>query len=551
MSKATSSLKSCKYLAKIIKLQRTPPWPLTATVDLPPKDIADQLIDGYLRTIETIYRILHTTIFKRDYDALWVSGTEPNISFIVQLKLVLAIGASFYDEQFSLRASAIRWVFEAQTWLSAPVFKSRLTIDSLQTNLLFLIARETVGVGGELIWISAGSLLRSATSMGLHRDPAQLSNMTFFAAEMRRRLWNTVLEITLQSSMDAGGPPFISLDDFDTAPPSNINDDQLTADNTTSKSEDELTQMSISVSLRKTFPVRLAITRFLNDIGSNNSYEETLRLDTELRAAYKTLYQTLQAYETNTGRSLSRFETCMVDMILYRYLSSLHIPFLSLSLHEAAYAFSRKVVIETALKIWATMNLSSFIITTPSRTTTSSLNPDDIIRLTICSSGFFRTIAFQASFVIAAEIRTQLQENETLSPAPLRLDLLSVLEDAKTLMLRCIEAGETNTKNYLLICVISAQIDGLMRGLPKDGFPPLLIKAAKDAVTICLSILERKAAQCREEVMLEGDGFNHMSLNIPDDVMEGWEFLVYIKHLHDKLGQSLIACVRYQIRSSI
>ena len=327
--------------------------------------------------------------------------------------------------------------------------------------------------------------------------------------------------------MDSGGPPLVSLEDFDTAPPSNINDDQLMTDDTASKSEDELTQMSIAVSLRKTFPVRLAITKFLNDIGSKGSYEETLRLDTELREAYKTLYQTLQAYRTSTARSLSRFETCVVDMILCRYLSSLHIPFLGSSLHEAAYAFSRKVVIETALKMWATMNLSSFIITTPSCTNTPSLNPDDIIRLIICSSGSFRTIAFQASFVIAAELRTQLQENNPLGSAPLRLDLLSVLDDAKALMLRCIEAGETNIKNYLLICEVSAQINGLMRGLPQDEFPQLLIEAAKDAVTRCLSILERNAAQCREEVALDGEGFSQMSLNMQDDAMEGWEFLVY------------------------
>ena len=122
MLKATSDLQRCKYLAKIIKLQRTPPWPLAPTVDLPPKDVADQLVDKYLQTIETTHRILHTPTFKHDYDALWVSGsgTKPDMSFIIQLKLVLAIGASFYDEQFSLRASAIRWVFEAQNMAIGP-----------------------------------------------------------------------------------------------------------------------------------------------------------------------------------------------------------------------------------------------------------------------------------------------------------------------------------------------------------------------------------------------------------------------------------------------
>lgn len=560
MFKDTSALQRCKYLAQIIKSQRTPPWPLTPTADLPPKDVADQLVDLYLRTTETIYRILHTPTFKRDYNALWVSGTKPDMSFIVQLKLVLAIGASAYDEHFSLRASAIRWVFEAQIWLSAPVFKSRLRLDALQTNLLFLIARETVDVGGELIWISAGALLRLATSMGLHRDPVHLSNMTTFTAEMRRRLWNTVLEVTLQSSLDSGGPPFLSLEDFDTAPPSNLNDHELMTDGVVAKPEHEFTQMSIAVSLRKIFPVRLTIAKFLNNISSDASYEETLRLDMELRAAYKSLYQTLQACKTSTRRSLSRFETCVVDMILCRYLSSLHIPFFGSSLDEAstAYAFSRKVVIETALKAWGAMNLFTCVVASPSHMNILSLNQDDMTRFVICSSGFFRTFAFQASFLVAAELRTLLEENNTLGLAPLRLDLLSVLDNAKTFTLCCIEAGDTNIKNNLLTCVIAAQVDALMQRVPKDELPQLLIKAAEDAVASCLSILERKAAQCREEAAPEAGAFSQMSSSMPndpvegwdpDDLMEGWDMLVYSTNLPDKLHRSLIACIRYQIHS--
>ena len=546
MSKATSNLQRCKFLAKSIKLQRSPPWPSIPAADLPPKDVADKLVDCYLRTIETIYRILHVPTFKRNYNALWVSGAKPDVAFTVQLKLVFAIGATVDDEQFSLRASATRWVYEAQTWLSEPVFKSRLSIESLQTNLLFLIARETAAVGGELVWISAGSLFRTAVHMGLHRDPARLSNTITFAAEMRRRLWNTVLEITLQSSMDSGGPPFVSLDDFDTAPPSNFDDDQLMTDDAVSKPEDEFTQTSIAVGLRKTFPLRLAIIKFLNDIGSNGSYEEMLRLDTELRASYKTLRQTLQPCNTRTGRSLSQFESRVVDVIMCRYLSSLHIPFFDSSLHEAAYAFSRKVVIETALKTWSAMNPSSSITSTPLRTETSSSDQDDLVRLMICGSGFFRTVAFQASFVIAAELRAQLRENESLGPAPVRPDLLSVIDGAKTLTLRCIEVGETNIKNHLLICVVSAQIDGLMRGIPKDEFPQLLIQAAEDAVTRCLSILEGRAAPCQEEVARDvDDELSQMSFNTPADLMEGWDFMVNSKHRQSQtLINLLIACIQ-------
>ncbi|ESZ91751.1 hypothetical protein SBOR_7858 [Sclerotinia borealis F-4128] len=188
-SKAAAGIYRCKTLGKLIKTRRAPLWPSPPTwPDLPSREIADILVDCYFRTIEIIYRVLHISTFINNYEAIWTSTRKPDIEFLVQLKLIFAIGTATYDDQFSLRASAVRWVYEAQTWISESEFKSRLTIKSLQTELLLLFARETVGIGGRLIWTSAGTLFRTAVYMGLHRDPATLPKRTIFAAEMRRRL---------------------------------------------------------------------------------------------------------------------------------------------------------------------------------------------------------------------------------------------------------------------------------------------------------------------------------------------------------------------------
>ncbi|RDL38255.1 Uncharacterized protein BP5553_02595 [Venustampulla echinocandica] len=522
--KACSGVQKCKSLARVIKSQRAPSWPSPITTELPPKNVADELVDCYLRTTETVYRVLHVPTFKRDYGALWLSDTEPDTAFLIQLKLVLAIGASTYDEQFSLRVSAVRWVYEAQTWLLEPKFKSRLGIQPLQINLLLLLARETAGVGEEFIWISAGELLRRAVYMGFHRDPAHLPKRTTFAAEMRRRLWNTILEVTLQSSLTSGGPPLISLDDFDTEPPGNFDDDQLMAEGPVPKPEGDFTQVSIAISLRKMFPVRLAITKFLNDFRSQGTYEETLRLDSELRASYKAICQTLQGCSSSTGPSPSRFEIGVVDFLVHRYRSSLHVPFFGLALHETAYAFSRKVVVETSLKIWYAACPSSSTTVAQPRSDTASPDQDDLARLTVCGSGFYRTVAAQATLLIGLELRTQLQEEESLGPVPLRPDLLSVLEDAKTWCLRCIKAGETNIKGYLITCIIATQIEGLMRGLGKDEIFGLIVKAVDDAEKICLPVLEEMAAQGQAEEPVEGP--HQISSNASPEAMESWDFLM-------------------------
>lgn len=521
-SQIYSHLRKSKALAKAIKFHRAPQWPSPPTADLPPKEVADELVDCYLRSTETVYRVLHVPTFKRDYEALWTSDTTPDIAFRVQLKLVFAIGSTTYDEKFTLRASATRWVYEAQTWLSEPKLKPRLGIQYLQTNLLLLFAREAVDVGSDSVWVSAGALLRKAIHMGLHRDFTSAPERTSFALEMRRRLWNTILEVALQSSLTMGGPPLLSLSDFDAQPPRNLDDDQLMAENPVSKPEDSFTQTSIAIALRKTFPLRLAVTKLLNDVGAQDTYDSMLRLDGELRTSYKALYRNIQKWKLTSGLSPFRFDICTLDFIINRYISALHLPLFGPALHEAAYAFSRKVVVETSLKLWCAAFPSSSIMSARSNDGVMLPGPYELERLSICGTGFYRTVAMQAALLIVIELKAELQEGESLGPIYLRPDLLSVIEDAKTWYLRCIEAGETNVKGYILTCVAAAQIHGLMEHLEGDELSALLVKAAEDAGEKCLPILERLATQGQGGI----SGLHSMPSNTTPDMVGDWDFMV-------------------------
>ncbi|KFY95849.1 hypothetical protein V498_03088 [Pseudogymnoascus sp. VKM F-4517 (FW-2822)] len=520
-SRAVVGIQRCKSLARTIKFQRTPAArPLPPILDLPPKDVADSLIECYLHTIESVYRIVHIPTFRRDYAALWASGTPSNTAFLVQLKLVLAIGAAMYDTKFSLRTSAIRWVYEAQTWLSDPAFKSRLNIQTLQISLLLLFAREATGIGEDMVWVSAGSLLRTAIHMGLNRDPSLLPTRSFFAAEMRRRLWNTILEAVVQTSLLSGGPPLLSLSDFNTAAPGNFADEQLTDDGSTPAPDAEFTQTSVAIALHATFPLRLAVAKFLNDFGAHGTYDETLRLDAELRTAYRALCQSLQGYTSSTGPSPSRFALRIIDFQMLRYQSALHVPFFGPSLKIAAYAYSRTVVVENSLRMW-------HIVCPPSPGAATEdegeIGKEDLVRLAMCGSGFYCAVSMQAALLIAVELRTQLQEATSLSPPTLRPDLLAAIEQNKAWLLRRIEAGETNIKGYLLLCVVTAQIDALSRGLDKEEMLRLCLEAAEESEEVCFPLLEGMVAQGRGE---GGDSGILTGLGTPEGGVEDWEFMV-------------------------
>lgn len=113
----------------------------------------------------------------------------------------------------------------------------------------------------------------------------------------------------------------------------------------------------------------------------------------------------------------------------------------------------------------------------------------------------------------------------------LRPDLLSVLDDAKAWCLRVLEAEETNVKGYLLMSVVTAQIEGLMRGLGKSDVAALMVKAAENVGEKCLPILRETLAPLGQGKGAGEagavDGLQQESLAAPGEAMkEDWGILV-------------------------
>ncbi|KAF5547657.1 hypothetical protein FNAPI_8488 [Fusarium napiforme] len=516
-------VQKCKAMAKRIKALRAPAWPTPLTTELSSKTLCDSLVECYLEGIEKVYRILHIPTFRNKYDALWTSDVEPDRDFVAQLKLVLALGATTYDDNFSLRTSAVQWIYEVQTWISEPEFKSRLGVQFLQTNILLVLAREMVSVGGESSWIACGSLLRTAVSMGLHRDPALLSKTTTMACEMRRRLWNTILELCLQSSLSSGGPPMITEEEFDTEPPGNFDDDEIMVNDATSRPNSVFTQVSTARGLRLTFATRLKVVKLLNDLNSGDSYQETLRLDAELKASYKEANRMLKDCKKSQN-SPTEFELTIGDFVMRRYLCALHFPYYGLSLQEPSYAFSRKMTIESAFRMWSTVSSDS--ATSPAK--------QQFSRLVTCSSGFFRLSAWQASIILVLELRSTVQEDDGFSLTPVRPDLLKVMEDSKAWNLRTVEAGETNTKGYLMLSILMAQIMGIMRHLSESEIVELIMKAGEEAMQDALGVFESFLAQ------LQPEGAEIQDLQEIDlSFMKDWDSLMVDDFLDDGVSDPM------------
>jgi hypothetical protein len=225
--------------------------------------------------------------------------------------------------------------------------KERLDIAALQVYCLIILARQVFSA--DTAWVSAGSLVHGAMQMGLHRDPKHLPAMPVLQAELRRRLWATVLELAVQSSLVAWMPPRILLDEFDTEPPSNINDDEMDESTTALQPHPKATFTSTSIQLAmfESLPIRLRIAQYLNGLQPERAYNQALALNAELTSALQA-HTTLFATDSGTAAA---FHRNLVDYLTRRFLIPLHFPFILQARNNQLCHLSYKISLDAALAL--------------------------------------------------------------------------------------------------------------------------------------------------------------------------------------------------------
>ncbi|XXH01017.1 hypothetical protein Hte_007368 [Hypoxylon texense] len=485
-------LMTCKCLGRSIKSARILSWTQGEYgKHLPIRGVADDLFEAYLRTFETVYRIVHIPTSRRAYEIMWENPGLASIAkpaHVVQLQLCLAIGACFHDETFSLRPQALQWIREAEHWLDSSG-KPRATVFDIQTGCLLHLARWTSQHMREhQLWPSSGALVRAAMSVGLHRDPAKLPSMPALEAEMRRRLWATIMELVLDSSIDAGGPPMLSPDDFDCSLPLNLNDAEL--DNTSNSGDvaghdpAEFTDTSIQIALGRTFAMRLSIAKYVNSIKSEDSHKETLKLSSDLMAEYRSLVESLHSLRP----APMKFQQQYCELVMSRYIFALHITYMPRALKDPAQFYSsRTLCVDTALRLSSFSLPLSSSLEEPLLAAMQKVLPfesqcGDWVRLVTNGSGPFRSVPFAAAMVVAAELTAIIHQthdtcpwmgvmpfNQTQMGSRLRIvELLSLLREAKKWMKARMRAGHHNVKDLMYMTAVLAGIEAAMEGAPAE-----------------------------------------------------------------------------------
>lgn len=432
----------------------------------------------YFASFESAHRILHAPTFWAEYQRYWENTESATTGLRLRILLVIGIGSSLCGrgDDVGLRSMVHQWIYAAQMWLSGPLEKDRLDIEGLQIHCLTILAREIFSIGGDLVWMSMGSIVHKAMQIGFHRDPKHLPKMPVLQAELRRRLWVTILEMMVQSSLDTAMPPRIYFDEFDTEPPSNINDNEMDESTTTVQHHPRsvYTSTSTQLALFDSLHIRLKTLKLLNGLHSGLAYANVLALSAEITEAYQACNKFAK---DNREVGVTPFHHNLLDYLVRRFLIPLHCPFASQARTNPVFYYSLKVSLDTALAIISPEQDESFG------------------HLMAIGGSLFREGYRYATAVIGMELIAQPEAQRldgTLHRNSQYIDLLKkATQTLIDLSIARIRQGETNIKSHMFLNMLVAQAEAVEAGTPCEF---KVAQAAVESLEFCHDMLQTRAA---------------------------------------------------------
>ena len=480
--------------------------------DLPVKEVCDQLVHCYLRTMEVIFRVLHIPSFYEDYARFWKHTQSASTAFLLKLLFVLAIGSIFHSKPgptSDLRLPVRRWIHAAQWWLTGPTSKETRNLEALQVYCLLLLCRHAYAIDKQATWNSAGTLLRLAVSQGLHREPGNFPSISPFEGEMRRRIWATIIELNLQFSIDVSMPPLLTLRGFDTKSPSNLNDEDFGKHSKSlpsPKPKDRYTSSALQIALLRSFSTRVHVSQTVNDCTHEQSYGAALDCGTEVRTASNELSELFQNYFAQTTGSESGptlFHYRLLSTLLHRALLNIYRQFTLRAIQNPLFYLARKLSLDSALVI------ASYAESPNSLDTISQQSTRDFYRLCLSGAGLFKG-PLSEDVIVTIGLELMLQAEETLAREPTcsneeapgaidqmaqyaRVPLLQALKRIQSILCQSISAGIPSMKRYCLLSGILAQAQAAYHR--ESGKEAMIREALLESMRTCRSSLQEFIAR--------------------------------------------------------
>lgn len=307
---------------------------------LPSELVCRRYMLQYFKHFETMFKIIHSPSFWRQYESFWAGIMEMGSSFIALLLaamscarcLYVANPIAFEGDSSSARNEAIQWVDAVETWHDQQSQKNT-TLDVFQIKCLLLLSKKVNSIKIKRHYILSQTLLSSAISIGLHRNPSSLGvRASFYEKEMRRRLWATIAELNLTESVERGVPSLIAHLHSDIEPPSNLREDDFdesTTEEPAVQDEDVLTMSTFARYAHTLRPLHHTINELVNQPEKHKSL-----CATELNLYHEQIFNKFidlrswphGVFSTTLGE-VNVLGTAYLHIQLHKLLIMLHLPF--------------------------------------------------------------------------------------------------------------------------------------------------------------------------------------------------------------------------------
>ena len=346
---------------------------------LPSQAKCDTMLSSYFTMPFLILAIVHPDKFRREvssclaaewnfqplifaqYEAFWVSPLTAHPLWIALLFAILSTAAGMRkisdptgntDPQLNPKIFQQRCVQCLVLGKYATANEHALEAFVLHLQSLF-VTKDEPPINP---WFEMGTIIRLAFRMGYHRDPTNLSRISVFEGEMRRRVWLNIVQTEALLSFQTGFPSMIPVDYCDTQTPRNLHYSDLFINMTVlppSRPLSEHTPARYSIiknSVMSVFRKLVAHTQS----RSQPAYDKTLALDAEMRAAYNGIPDEFK------HRPISRsfmdpigtiFERTTIELLYCKGLIILHRRYITEEPTSSTYEFSRRACVEAALAI--------------------------------------------------------------------------------------------------------------------------------------------------------------------------------------------------------
>ncbi|WRT64595.1 uncharacterized protein IL334_001528 [Kwoniella shivajii] len=328
--------------------------------DLPPRDLADKIIQWYFEKVNYVRYPIDQHLFRLAYEQVYAQKSTASAVLALPLVfIVLALSTRVAPDEIvgndhEKRLTSLRYYWNSKTAINiASAVKAEnlhLVETRICTGLYLVLMHERRLAEG---WAEFRYALTIGQALGLHRDGTKLG-LDPYVTEYRRRLWSYLIHADATYSCLMGRPTAIDPNFADTLPPSNIELTALRDDKKASPQPMTEPTFATYLILRRGLGCIVAkVTQHFQTLSGQTSYRDVEALDAEFKQFVEDLPPTYKMLSPDKS-----YDKKMWFLPIHRYYIQteilhftiiLHRPWLLRKLRSSRYALSRQACFDAAV----------------------------------------------------------------------------------------------------------------------------------------------------------------------------------------------------------